>query len=127
MLATRIAAERGYDEALMVTPGGRVLEAPTSSFFWVSADGLLLTPPLSEGILDSITRRVLFGLVAVREERCTREDLMRCREAFLAGTVRGIQPVAAIEDRHLAGAPGPLTAETAAAYDLLVTRGSPST
>jgi branched-chain amino acid aminotransferase len=33
MLATRLAVERGYDEALLVTPHGRVLEAPTSSFF----------------------------------------------------------------------------------------------
>ena len=37
MLATRLAQERGFDEALLVTPHGRVLEAPTSSIFWVDA------------------------------------------------------------------------------------------
>ena len=37
MLCTRLAQERGFDEALLVTPHGRVLEAPTSSLFWVDA------------------------------------------------------------------------------------------
>ena len=35
MLASRLAREEGFDEALLVTPHGRVLEAPTSSVFWV--------------------------------------------------------------------------------------------
>ena len=35
MLCGRLARERGFDEALLVTPHGRVLEAPTSSLFWV--------------------------------------------------------------------------------------------
>ena len=39
MLCGRLARERGFDEALLVTPHGRVLEAPTSSIFWVDADG----------------------------------------------------------------------------------------
>ena len=42
MLATRLAQERGFDEALLVTPHGRVLEAPTSSIFWVAPDGASL-------------------------------------------------------------------------------------
>ena len=44
MLAGRLARESGYDEALLVTPHGRVLEAPTSSIFYV-VDGELFTPP----------------------------------------------------------------------------------
>src|ERR687897_2180298 len=39
MLCGRLARERGFDEALLVTPHGRVLEAPTSTFFWVDPDG----------------------------------------------------------------------------------------
>src|SRR3954453_18271948 len=59
MLATRLAQEKGAVEALLVTPHGRVLEGPTSSFF-VSLDGeTLVTPPLSDRVLDSITRRGL--------------------------------------------------------------------
>ena len=50
------AKERGFDEALLVTPHGRVLEAPTSTIFWCTGDGVLATPPLDEHILASITR-----------------------------------------------------------------------
>ena len=56
MLASRQARARGFDEALMVTPHGRVLEAPTASIFWVDDDGTLCTPPLDDHILASITR-----------------------------------------------------------------------
>ena len=45
MLAGRMATEQGFDEALFITPHGRVLEGPTWTFFWVR-DGRLLTPPL---------------------------------------------------------------------------------
>src|SRR3954454_5814406 len=55
MLAGRLARERGFDEALLVTPHGRVLEGPTWTFFWVSG-GRILTPPLEDRILASITR-----------------------------------------------------------------------
>src|SRR3954468_9036421 len=54
MLATRLAKERGFDEALLVTPHGRVLEGPTSTLL-VALGGRLVTPPLSAHLLDSIT------------------------------------------------------------------------
>jgi branched-chain amino acid aminotransferase len=100
MLCSRIARERGFDEALMVTPHGRVLEAPTSSLFWVEADGTLCTPPLEDHILASITRAHLMELLEVRERSVTREELLGAREAFLASTTREVQSVAGIEDRE---------------------------
>lgn len=98
MLASRLARERGFDEALLVTPHGRVLEAPTSSIFWVDAEGLLCTPPLDEHILASITRGRVLEVVPVSERPCTMEDLRVAREAFLASTTREAQSIAAIED-----------------------------
>src|SRR5947209_5145400 len=74
MLATRLAQERGFDEALLVTPHGRVLEAPTSTLFWVRS-GALLTPPLEDHILASITRARLFELMDATEAPCTPADL----------------------------------------------------
>ena len=109
MLARRLAVERGFDEALLVSPEGRVLELQTASFFYVDSDGVLCTPPLSEEILDSITRRVLFGRLPVEERPCTREQALACREAFAASAAREVQPVGAIEDRVFDDAPGPLT------------------
>jgi branched-chain amino acid aminotransferase len=101
MLAGRLARERGFDEALLVTPHGRVLEAPTSSIFWADADGTLCTPPLDEHILASITRARVMEVVPVTERPCTMGDLRAAREAFLASTTREAQSIAAIEDIEL--------------------------
>jgi branched-chain amino acid aminotransferase len=98
MLAGRLARERGFDEALLVTPHGRVLEAPTSSFFWVK-DGAVLTPPLDDHILASITRRIVLDVAGGEERPCTLEDVATADEAFLASTVREVQPISAIDDR----------------------------
>jgi branched-chain amino acid aminotransferase len=111
MLATRLAQERGFDEALLVTPHGRVLEAPTSTLFWVR-DGALLTPPLDDHILASITRSRLIELADAQEGPCTPADLAIADEAFLASSVREVMPVTAIEDRELSGE-GPVTADAA--------------
>jgi branched-chain amino acid aminotransferase len=111
MLASRLARERGFDEALLVTPHGRVLEAPTSSLFWVEADGTVCTPPLDEHILASITRDRVMQLLDVVERPATLDDVQGAAEAFLASTTREAQAVAAIEDRDLPPAPGEVTRE----------------
>jgi branched-chain amino acid aminotransferase len=113
MLAGRIARERGFDEALLVTPHGRVLEAPTSSIFWV-ADGEILTPPLEDHILASITRAYVLELTGGREEPCTLEDLDRAAEVFIVSTTREIQPVAAVDERRYP-VDGEVTRQAAAA------------
>ena len=115
MLCSRLARERGFDEALLVTPHGRVLEGPTSSFFWVDPRGRLCTPPLAEHILASITRAHVMGLVEVEERSATTEELVKAREAFLASTAREVQSVAAIEDHELPET-GEVTLATAAAF-----------
>jgi branched-chain amino acid aminotransferase len=114
MLTTRLAQERGFDEALLVTPHGRVLEAPTSTLFWVAADGALCTPPLDEHILASITRDRLVTLLGAEERPCTAEELLGAREAFLASTIREVQAIGAIEDVEYEE--GPRTREAAAAF-----------
>jgi branched-chain amino acid aminotransferase len=114
MLASRLARERGFDEALLVTPHGRVLEAPTSTIFWVDAGGSLCTPPLDEHILASITRDRVLQVCEVTERPLTTEELLGSDEAFLASTTREVQSVAAVEDRELSE-PGPRTLEAAAA------------
>ena len=113
MLCGRLARERGFDEALLVTPHGRVLEAPTSSIFWVDADGTVLTPPLEEHILASITRQRVMDVADVVERPCTLDDLRAASEAFLASTTREAQSIAQIEDFELPD--GERTREVAAA------------
>ena len=113
MLCSRLARERGFDEALMVTPHGRVLEAPTSSIFWVDPEGTLGTPPISEHVLASITRDRVMQVADVTERPCTMDDIRSAREAFLASTTREVQPIVAVEDIELPE--GERTAEAAAA------------
>ena len=72
----------------------------------------LVTPPLSEHILDSITRRRLFAVCDVEEQVMAREDLARVREAFMASTLREVPPIHAIDDTQLGG-PGALTQDAA--------------
>jgi branched-chain amino acid aminotransferase len=113
MLASRSARERGFDEALLVTPHGRVLEAPTSTIFWCTSDGVLATPPLDEHILASITRQCVIEATGAEERICTKDDLAQTSEAFLASTTREVQPISQIEDMELP-APGERTQEAAA-------------
>jgi branched-chain amino acid aminotransferase len=111
MLATRLARERGFDEALLVTPHGRVLELPTATLFWV-AEGELRTPPLSDHVLDSITRRIVIELSGAREAPTTAADLELAEEAFAASSVREVMAVRRIETHELP-AVGPVTGATA--------------
>ncbi|HEX2703408.1 MAG TPA: aminotransferase class IV [Solirubrobacteraceae bacterium] len=114
MLAARLAQERGFDDALLVSPHGRVLECPTASFFAI-AGGVIRTPPLSDHVLDSITRQILIEVADVREEPITVDDLAVLDEAFVASSVRDVLAVNRIDERELA-APGVLTSAVAARF-----------
>jgi branched-chain amino acid aminotransferase len=111
MLASRIAREQGADEALLITPHGRVLECPTSSFFIVR-DGEVWTAPLRDHVLDSITRRVVLAVAAVREEPIEVDALAHAQEAFVASTPFEVTAVRAAGE-HRYDAPGPRTREIA--------------
>jgi branched-chain amino acid aminotransferase len=115
MHASRLARAAGAGEALLVTPDGTVLEGPTSAFFY-ALGGRLHTPPLTDHVLDSITRRHVVAVSGATERSLTRAELGDLDEAFLASTTREVQPVAAIDGRDLPAAPGPLTAAAADAF-----------
>ncbi len=112
MLAGRLAREQGYDDALLVTPHRRVLEAPTSSVFWIEGDQIF-TPPLEEHILASITRAVVLDVAGAQERVCELEQLLAADEAFIASTTREVQPVVAVDERTFDA--GAVTARAAAA------------
>ena len=87
MQATRLAGARGADEAVYVRPDGIVLEAPTSSVFWVAADGSCGRRRSTVGILDSITRAVVVAALDVEEGDVRRSTTCSAPEAaFLAST-----------------------------------------
>jgi branched-chain amino acid aminotransferase len=116
MQATRIAKGNGADEAVLVRPDGTVLEPPTSSIFWVSPEGELRTPALTDGVLESITRDRMVKALQVEEGSWNVENLRAASEAFLASTTREIQAVAAVDGRSFDAAPGPRTREAQNAF-----------
>jgi branched-chain amino acid aminotransferase len=112
MTATRIAQSRGAKEALLVMPGGRVLEAPTSTIFWASSDGVVRTPRLDAGILASITRDRITQVVPVEEGDYELSDVLAAAEVFLASSVREVQGVAELDGVRF-DSPGPVTGRIA--------------
>jgi branched-chain amino acid aminotransferase len=117
MHATRIAQAAGADEALLVRPDGIVLEPPTSTIFWVTDDELR-TPKIEAGILDSITRRAVVAGMDVAQGEYALADLLRAREAFLASTVREIQPVSEVDGTSFTS--GAVTESARAAFESAV-------
>jgi len=128
MHATRLAVADGADEAVYVDAAGTVLEAPTSSVFWTGADGVLRTPALDVGILDSITRAVVVDGLDVEQGRYPKHDLLSARAAFLASTTREIQPIAAVDGHELesVGDPHAVAARTALAAAVEAERAAPA-
>ena len=105
----------GYDGALMLTPAGKVSEAPIACFFMVR-DGQLITPGLGSNILESITRATILtlyeeatGKAAVQRD-VDRSELYFAEEAFLCGTGQEIIPVTSIDRLPVGdGTIGPIT------------------
>lgn len=119
--ATRRAKSEGFDDALLLTTDGVVLEGPTFSIAWV-IDDVLETPTLDIGILDSITRRVVLDLardlaIGVVEGTWPLDRLELASEVMALSTVREVQPVARVGDRSFAE--GPVTRRLADALDNL--------
>jgi branched-chain amino acid aminotransferase len=113
MRSTRLAQRDGADEALWIQPDGTVLEAPTSTLFWVDRDGELHTPELDVGVLASITRERIMRLVPVTEDEvCQLADVLGASELFLASSLREVQGISALDALEY-GCPGPVTQKVA--------------
>lgn len=122
MAATRQAQSAGFDDALLMTADGVMLEGPTFSVGWV-VDGVLETPTLALGILDSITRRIVLSRatdlgIEVVEGSWTTGRLEAASEVVAWSTIREVQPVVAIGERQWQS--GPMTTRLSRAYAELV-------
>ncbi|MBS7707746.1 branched-chain amino acid transaminase [Chelatococcus asaccharovorans] len=122
-LAQVEAQLRGHDVPIMLNQQGNVAESPSSCVFMVR-EGVLITPPVTEDILESITRDTVMRLardrlgVRVQERPVGRSEVYICDELFLCGTGHEILPVAEIDGYAVGdGIPGPLTRRLQALYD----------
>ena len=125
VLAKLDAQRAGADDALILNLAGAVAEASVANVFAVK-DGVLSTPPPSDGALAGITRRSVLELAAdlgipARERTLGRVDLLGADEVFLTGTGARILPVRSLDGRPITKkAPGPLTVQLSAAFAQLV-------
>lgn len=112
ILARMEASHAGADEAILLNGAGRVAEGSADNIFIVRG-GELLTPPVTEGALDGITRQVVLEAAAElhiphRETPLAPYDLYVADECFLTGTGAELIPVASIDGRSLPHCPGPI-------------------
>ncbi|MBW3661649.1 MAG: branched-chain-amino-acid transaminase [Actinobacteria bacterium] len=120
-LAKVEALRAGYDESIMLSEDGFVAEGTGENIF-VIRDGVVTTPPLSDGPLGGITRssclRILRDLGhEVREDHVVRTDLFLADEIFLTGTAAEITPVREVEGRQVgSGTRGPVTTEVQSTF-----------
>ncbi|MFN2556578.1 MAG: aminotransferase class IV [Nitriliruptorales bacterium] len=112
--ASRQARIAHSDDAL-ITSDGVVLEVPTAAFAWVR-EGMIHAPDWTQlPILDSITLSELRKVVDLKLGVYRLEEVLTAEEAFVLSATRPVLPVHAIGDLEFA-APGPVTAETRAAF-----------
>jgi len=104
----------GYDEALVLTLGGHVNEASAANVFIVR-DGVALTPPVSDDLLEGVTRNAMMELlrdedIPVEIRSIDRSEMYIADEAFLCGTGVQISPIIEVDHRPVgSGAIGPIT------------------
>lgn len=115
VLALEDAAARGAGEALLLNLSGNVCEGAVSNVFHV-LDGELCTPTLSSGCLPGVTRALVLKWFGAREIDIPASGLERASEMFVTSSLRGVQPVRALDGRELP-APGPVTADVMAVFN----------
>ncbi len=99
------AQQNGYDEALMLTQEGHVSEGSAENLF-ILRDGILMTPPASDNILEGITRAHIMTMagdlgIPVKERSIDRTELYTADEVFLSGTGAQLAPVVEIDHRAI--------------------------
>ncbi len=121
-LAKSEAVESGFDEAIVLTIDGHVSEGSAENLFMLK-DGVFVTPPVTDDILEGVTRMLLTSLIKeelgkpVVERSIDRTELYTCDELLLCGTGAQISPVIEVDRRPVGnGKVGEFTQELQSIY-----------
>ena len=121
-LAKSEAQLNGFDEAIVLTADGHVSEGSAENLF-LAKNGQLITPAVTDNILEGITRRRLLEIarddldIPIIERSIDRTELYTADEVFLCGTGAQISPVIEIDRRAIGtGRPGPITRDLSRTY-----------
>jgi len=126
-ILARIEANNAQaEEAILLNGSGNVAEGTADNVFIVKK-GVLLTPPVTDGALDGITRGIIIDLakalaVACQEKTIAPYDLYTADECFLTGTGAELIPVGEVNGRALRQCPGPLYTRLQQQYAELIER-----
>jgi branched-chain amino acid aminotransferase len=121
-LAKSEAVEAGFDEAIVLTVDGHVSEGSAENLFMFK-DGTFVTPPVTDDILEGVTRTLVMRLIKdelgmpVVERTIDRTELYTCDELLLCGTGAQISPVVEVDRRSVGdGKVGEFTQELQTIY-----------
>ena len=117
------AVRAGFDEALVLTHDGHLSEGSAMNVFLIK-DGVVITPPITDNILEGITRRTVIELcrdelgLTVVERPIDRTEVYLCDELLMTGTAAQITAVTRVDFRPIGtGAMGPITTDLRQRFD----------
>lgn len=120
------AVKAGFDEALVLTQDGHVSEGSAMNVFMVR-NGVLITPPITENILEGITRRTVMELarqemgMTIVERPIDRTEVYMGEEIFMTGTAAQIVAITQVDHRLIgSGKMGPIAARLRELYSAVV-------
>jgi branched-chain amino acid aminotransferase len=120
------AVRAGFDEALVLTQEGHVSEGSAENIFMIK-DDVLITPSITENILEGITRRTVIELarddlgLQIVERPIDRTEVYLCDEFFMTGTAAQVTAVTRVDHRPIGcGEMGPVTSQLRQIFDRLV-------
>ena len=120
-IGQREALRNGYDTCIFLNDAGKVSEGPGSCFFMVK-NGTVITPKLTDSVLESITRDTIIQLAKMKgypfvERSIDRTELYTCDEAFLCGSAMEVTPVLSVDRYEINnGEAGKITTDLHKAY-----------
>ncbi len=125
------AARAGFDEALVLNVDGHISEASAMNIFMVR-DGVVITPPVTDNILEGITRKTVMELarnelgLEVVERSIDRTEIYICDELFMSGTAAQVTVVTKVDHRNVgSGEMGPIASQLRKLYDDVVRAKNP--
>jgi branched-chain amino acid aminotransferase len=117
------ANRAGFDEALVLDNNGHISEGSAMNIFMLR-DGILVTPPVTDNILEGITRKSVMELarkelgLTVVERSIDRTEVYICEEMFMTGTAAQITAVTKVDHRPIgSGVMGPITTKLRVMYE----------
>ena len=126
------ALRAGFDEALVLTEDGHISEGSAENIFMLR-DGVLITPPVTDNVLEGITRRSVMELaktelgLTVLERSIDRTEVYICEELFMTGTAAQVTAITRVDFRAVGdGKMGPITSKLRMLFDQTVRGNNPN-